>query len=74
MKIRRVIIGTAASPTHPNNEDLLLKTPSFYENEVENRLNQLFNKIYNYEIAHFAGERHHINNLGKNQALHRAGA
>lgn len=49
-------------------EDLLRKTPAFYENEVENRLNKLFNKVYQYETAHFDGERHYINSLGKNQA------
>ncbi|NOQ69098.1 MAG: hypothetical protein GQ573_03185 [Gammaproteobacteria bacterium] len=49
-------------------EDLLCRTPAFYENEAENRLNKLFNSVYNYEIAHFDGERHYINGLGKNQA------
>jgi len=50
-------------------EELLLNTPSFYENEVENRLNGVFNKVYNFEIAHFDGERHYIHGLGKNQAF-----
>lgn len=49
-------------------EDLLKKTPRFYENELENRLNVLFNKVYRYEIAHFDGEACYINGLGKNQA------
>ncbi len=54
---------------YESGEDLLSKTPAFYENEVENRLNKLFNKAYNYEIAHFDGERHYINGLGKNQSF-----
>lgn len=53
---------------YESGEDLLRKTPSFYENEVENRLNVLFNKAYTFEIAHFEGEKHYINGLGKNQA------
>jgi hypothetical protein len=47
--------------------DLLKKTPAFYADEVECRLNVLFDKVYEYEIAHFDGERHYINGLGKNQ-------
>ena len=50
-------------------EDLLRRTPAFYENEAENRLNKLFNSVYTYEIAHFDGQRHYINGLGKNQAF-----
>ena len=53
---------------YESGEDLLRKTPAFYENEVEKRLNMLFNKAYSYEAAHFEGERHYINGLGKNQA------
>jgi len=53
---------------YESGEDLLCKTPLFYRNEVENRLNVLFNKVYNYEIAHFEGEKHYINGLGQNQA------
>jgi len=53
---------------YESGEDLLMKTPSFYENEVETRLNKIFNKVYTYEIAHFEGEKHYINGLGKNQA------
>jgi hypothetical protein len=53
---------------YESGEDLLKKTPAFYENEVENRLNKLFNKVYSYEIAHFEGEKHYINGLGKNQS------
>ena len=53
---------------YESGEDLLMKTPAFYENEVENLLNNIFNKVYTYEIAHFEGEKHYINGLGKNQA------
>ena len=52
---------------YESGEDLLSKTPAFYANEVETRLNVLFKKAYEYEIAHFDGERHYINGLGKNQ-------
>lgn len=54
--------------SYESGEDLLRNTPAFYENEVENRLNVLFKSVYNYEIAHFDGERYYINGLGKNQA------
>ena len=53
---------------YESGEDLLKKTPQFYESELENRLNILFNKVYRYEIAHFDGEACYINGLGKNQA------
>lgn len=53
---------------YESGEDLLRKTPGFYEKEVENRLNKLFNKAYTYEIAHFEGEKHYINGLGQNQS------
>lgn len=48
--------------------DLLRKTPLFYANEVEDRLNKLFNKVYNFETAHFDGENKYIHALGQNQA------
>lgn len=54
---------------YKSGEDLLLKTPLFYETEVENRLNVLFAQVYKYEIAHFDGEACYINGLGKNQAF-----
>jgi len=53
---------------YESGEDLLRKTPDFFANEVDNRLNNLFNKAYSYEIAHFDGEVHYVKGLGKNQA------
>ena len=53
---------------YTSGEDLLSKTPAFYANEVDKRLNNKFNNVYSYEIAHFDGERHYINGLGQNQA------
>ena len=53
---------------YESGEDLLRKTPAFYANEVEDRLNNQFNKAYNFEIAHFDGEVHYVKGLGKNQA------
>ncbi len=53
---------------YESGEDLLRKTPSFYANEVEDRLNNQFNKAYSYEVAHFDGEVHYVKGLGKNQA------
>lgn len=53
---------------YESGEDLLRKTPTFFANEVEGRLNKLFNSVYNYEIAHFDGEHKYIHALGKNQA------
>ena len=58
-----------ATVIYTSAEDLLRKTPSFYENEVDNRLNKVFGEVYNYEVAHFDGkDRHYIHALGKNQA------
>ena len=54
---------------YESGEDLLRKTPAFYANEVEDRLNNQFNQAYNYEIAHFDGEVHYVKGMGKNQAL-----
>ena len=38
---------------YSSGEDLLRKTPAFYEHEVEQRLNQLINKVYEFEKIHF---------------------
>jgi hypothetical protein len=53
---------------YQSGEDLLCKTPDFYANEVEDRLNVQFNRAYNYESAHFDGERPYLHGLGQNQA------
>jgi hypothetical protein len=53
---------------YESGEDLLRKTPAFYANEVEDRLNNQFNKTYNFEVAHFDGEVHYVKGMGKNQA------
>ena len=52
---------------YQSGEDLLRQTPAFLASEVEHRLNNLFNKIYNYEIAHFEGEIYYMKGLAKNQ-------
>ena len=49
-------------------EDLLSKSSAFYKNEVEVRLNNLFNKVYNYEAAHFDGDHLYGIALGQNQS------
>ncbi len=53
---------------YESGEDLLKKTPYFYEHVVDNRLNKLFGQAYNFEKAHFDGQRLYIKQLGKNQA------
>jgi len=47
--------------------DLLSKSSDFYKNEVKVRLDKLFNKVYNYEAAHFDGESLYAKALGQNQ-------
>jgi len=53
---------------YESGEDLLRKTPAFYGTEVEIRLNQLFNKSYNYEKVFFGGKSEYILALGINQS------
>ena len=53
---------------YESGEDLLKKTPEFYKHEVENRLNILFNRVYDFETAHFDGKRKYIHALGQNQS------
>jgi hypothetical protein len=64
---RRVDDEGEITMIYENGIDLLKQTPAFYAKDVECRLNVLFEKAYEYEIAHFDGERHYINGLGKNQ-------
>jgi len=47
-------------------EDLLIKTPDFYQNEVQHRLNTLFKKVYRYAEAHFGGNNLYLNSLNQN--------
>lgn len=53
---------------YESGEDLLKKTPAFYTNEVDGRLNNLFKQAYNYEQSFFDGRRKYIDELGQNQA------
>jgi len=48
-------------------EDLLNKSSNFYNYEVKKRLDELFNKVYNYESAHFDGKRLYSEALHLNQ-------
>ncbi|MDH5388151.1 MAG: hypothetical protein OEY06_06860 [Gammaproteobacteria bacterium] len=50
-------------------EDLLRKTPSFFEHEIKIRLDKLFNKVYEYETAYFKGEFSYIQGINKNLEL-----
>ncbi len=53
---------------YESGEDLLRKTPDFYANEVDGRLNKLFKQAYNYEQAFFDGKRRYVDEVGQNQA------
>jgi len=53
---------------YESGEDLLKKTPVFYEHVVDSRLNDLFGQVYNFEKDYFDGQRLYINQLGKNQS------
>ncbi|RDH84440.1 MAG: hypothetical protein DIZ80_02885 [endosymbiont of Galathealinum brachiosum] len=47
-------------------DDLLAKTPTFYNSEVKNRLNNLFQQVYKYAEAHFGDDNLYIKYLNKN--------
>ena len=47
-------------------EDLLRKTPGFFEREIKIRLDKLFNKVYEYETAYFKGEFSYIQGVYQN--------
>jgi len=47
-------------------DDLLAKTPVFYNIEVKQRLNSLFQQVYKYAEAHFGGDNLYLNYLDKN--------
>ena len=48
-------------------EDLLTKTPVFYEKEVKKRLDVIFKRVYEYAVAHFSGNNYYMESLEKNQ-------
>jgi len=52
---------------YQSGEDLLRKTPLFYNKEAHPRLNILFNKVYQYEATHFDNNGHYIKGLESNQ-------
>ncbi|MCW9047171.1 MAG: hypothetical protein OQK46_03755 [Gammaproteobacteria bacterium] len=47
-------------------EDLLEKTPVFYNSEVKGRLNNLFLQVYKYAEAHFGNNNLYLEYLDKN--------
>ena len=47
-------------------EDLLRKTPGFFEREIKIRLDKLFNKVYEYETAYFKGKHSYIQGVYQN--------
>ena len=47
-------------------DDLLAKTPDFYNSEVKNRINILFQQVYKYAETHFGGDNLYIKYLNKN--------
>jgi len=47
-------------------EDLLLKTPGFYNFEVKKRLNGLFQQVYKFAEAHFGGDNLYLKYLNQN--------
>ena len=47
-------------------DDLLAKTPVFYNSEVKNRLNTLFQQVYKYAEAHFGDNNLYLKYLDKN--------
>lgn len=49
-------------------EDLLRKTPTFYESEVQRRLNDDFDGVYRYASMCFAGRNLYIEEIEKNIA------
>jgi len=47
-------------------EDLLAKTPGFYNSEVKGRINVLFQQVYKFAEAHFGGDNLYMKYLEKN--------
>ena len=48
-------------------EDLLAKTPVFYQGEVKKRLDVIFKRVYEYAVAHFSGNDYYMDTLERNQ-------
>lgn len=51
---------------YSSGEDLLEKTPDFYNKEINNRLNKLFNRVYDYAGVHFGNKNLYIDALEEN--------
>lgn len=47
-------------------EDLLTKTPLFYQHEVQKRLSSIFNGVYRYAETHFGGDNLYLKALQQN--------
>lgn len=47
-------------------EDLLAKTPVFYNGEVKNRIDGLFRKVYKFAETHFGGDNLYLKYLKQN--------
>ena len=50
-------------------EDLLRKTPQFYEHVVRKRLEEDFEQVYRYLAPHFGGDNPHILGMQRNMAF-----
>lgn len=48
-------------------DELMRKSSDFYKYEVKKRLNNVFNKVYNYEAVHFDGKSFYSTALRRNQ-------
>lgn len=46
--------------------DLLQKTPAFYANDVQHRLETIFNNVYQYAATHFGGDNLYLVALNRN--------
>lgn len=54
---------------YESGEDLLRKTPDFYKHEVENRLNKLFNRVYEFESAHLMANANTYTRLARTRLI-----
>jgi hypothetical protein len=51
---------------YTSGEDLLTQTPKFYKDEINNRLNIVFQQMYHYAGIHFGGENLYLKAVNKN--------